>query len=296
MQSADSEAVDDTLIESFPVRVRPLRESDVEMLTEWFSDPAVYRTWWGHEDDPYEPHEIEGWFHLDGYEPDRFVIVEDAGNPVAYWQWDMSGARPRTANLAGFVPRAAQGRGIGQQSMRLLTEYLMTAHRCYRVAAHPEDDNLPAVNACLRAGFAMYCRVVPEPANGHLQAYFPAERLHPPLITVPGRLRARMDWAVGLSPRVVPSDVRYLLPLAGRWAILDYIELREAISLTPLTELTALVNAVADAGESLTGWLDDIESFTTDPPSEYVALAAMTHAARSARAAIAGRTATATDT
>jgi RimJ/RimL family protein N-acetyltransferase len=283
--------VDDTLIDSFPFRVRPLHESDVEMLTEWFSDPAVYRTWWGHEDEPYKSHEIEGWFQLDPYEPERFVIVEEAGNPVAYWQWDMLHGRPPTANVHGFVPRAAQGRGIGQQSMRLLTEYLMTVYHCYRVMTHPEDDNLPAVNACLRAGFGMYCRVHPQPGYRHLRAFFPAERVHPPLITLPGNLRARMDWRTQLSPLRLPSDLRRLLPLAQRWGILDSYELREAISLAPLTELSELVRAVDDAGDSLTGWLDDIESFTARPPDEYVALAAMTHAAQSAQVTIDSRTA-----
>ena len=173
-----SEATHEAIIEAGDLAIRSLRIDEAPMLAEWFTDPEVYRRWWGHEDSPYEPHEIEGWFSLPGYRPDRFLIVEDAGVPVGFAQWGASDRAHLDANIHGFIEQSARGRGIGPRALRLLAEYIVERKGYYRAKAAPEPYNDAAIRTCERAGFRLH----PGMPNGAWrgQMVYPRSRLDIP--------------------------------------------------------------------------------------------------------------------
>jgi RimJ/RimL family protein N-acetyltransferase len=264
------------------LRARVVDYDDVDMLVLWHAAARIHER---DADEPYGTDVIARWVELDLDEPERMVIIEESGAPVATFHWHLLRDRPRTGNLFGFVAPHATGRGIGRQAVGLMADYLVTSQRCLRVMAHPNND--PAESrALLNAGFGIYCYLANRTTCRYPTAYYPAARAYPPLLDAPGPARTLMDWRSRLAPNRVPNQLRHLIPLARRWGILDNTELWNLIFRAPLSDLEELVTHVDAASPELQEWLEDIETHTDAPPDEYIALAAMIEATRRARGQI----------
>jgi hypothetical protein len=86
---------------------------------------------------------------------------------------------------------------------------------------------------------------------------------------------------VPLSPRPLPQQAARLLALAEHWGLADDVERSMKLESASPTELRALVEQVASAGDPLHDWITASCDFPSDP--RYVSLTALTMAADEAR-------------
>ncbi|NIZ90415.1 GNAT family N-acetyltransferase [Kineococcus rubinsiae] len=136
------------LIVEAPVRLR-LRYSargDAKIIAAWLSREEVYQ-WWGGAPVPLE--EVLAKYIGDRLPEVAVYVIEKAGRPVGLiqaWQDDGCG-------LDMFIAAGEQGRGVGPAAARVLAEDL-TARGWQEVMVDPAVDNVRAVRAWERAGFA----------------------------------------------------------------------------------------------------------------------------------------------
>jgi aminoglycoside 6'-N-acetyltransferase len=122
------------------VRLAPIQPQDVPRLIEIRQSPSVHR-WWGSVDDESWPFD----------EPDTEVrSIWLAEKLVGFVQWyDNHEERYRHAGIDLFLEEAAQGQGLGRESIALVLHYLIEQGH-HRVVIDPAADNFRAI-ACYRA-------------------------------------------------------------------------------------------------------------------------------------------------
>lgn len=135
------------------LRLRPVRDDDLDDLRRWRSDPEV-AAFYG---DAPDEQEARREYLEPGVAPVSVFIVELAGRAVGeiqYWH-----AYPETENLwsAGidiFIgERDARDRGVGTEAVRTMLCYLFEEKRLHRVTNDPEVGDKRAIRCYEKAGF-----------------------------------------------------------------------------------------------------------------------------------------------
>ena len=141
-----------------PLRLRPVRRADLEMLERWSADPEAqgHHNWFGFAPDG----QLRGRFDQDG------LLGEDRGNllvelddgtlagDVSYFAVH-HGPNPgsRALNLGIALLPEHRGRGHGAEAQRQLASYLFAHTTVERLEATTDVENLAEQRALERAGF-----------------------------------------------------------------------------------------------------------------------------------------------
>jgi RimJ/RimL family protein N-acetyltransferase len=141
---------------SAAVRLRPVRQDDLEVLEGMFSDPdriGVFN-WHGFSDTRYWRRRFEKNGLLGG---DRCALMVEtaAGERAGFVSW-----RPVNAGSPyecweigiGLLPEA-RGLGYGTEAQRQLVHYLFTHTRANRIQAGTDSENIAEQRALEKAGF-----------------------------------------------------------------------------------------------------------------------------------------------
>lgn len=138
------------VLRSGTLALRPSTPADADLVTAWLADPAVHR-WWGGR--PLSREEVLAKY-CGAREPDVTVfVVEVADRPAGVVQVWQDAERPGIGGLDLFLAAAEQGRGTGPFVARLLATDLLR-RGWTSVTADPAEENVRAVAAWRRAGFA----------------------------------------------------------------------------------------------------------------------------------------------
>jgi len=153
---------------SGPVALRPLADSDAEILLKWLTDPRVLE-WYEGRDQTFTPERVREDFF--GEEPGlRRCTIEYEGTPVGYVQLypiDEEGFAeyeysPAEKNLPGFLAFGVDqfigepdywNRHIGRAFLRLLLNYLTTEEHVSAVILDPHVSNPRAIRCYEACGF-----------------------------------------------------------------------------------------------------------------------------------------------
>lgn len=138
----------DTNISGDRVGLRPVNQSDFELVCRWLNDPEVYH-WWGGV--PVAPDAVQQKYlglrrpQVDGY------IIEVTGIPIGYAQRHQTGDDEGSVDL--FLVPEMRGRGYGGDAVRALVTYLMQVDGWARVWVDPESGNSLAQSFWRKLGF-----------------------------------------------------------------------------------------------------------------------------------------------
>ena len=135
------------------VTLRPASESDLDLLTRWFSDPRVYE-WWGGS--PLR-REVVAEKYVGRRRPAvESLIIEAQGQPVGYIQYHQGFADYHGAGEGGidmFVASHARRRGFGRDAASTLVRHLLSERGWGRVTVDPAKNNPRALRFWRECGF-----------------------------------------------------------------------------------------------------------------------------------------------
>ena len=128
------------------VVLRPATHDDVDVLAEIRSTPEVWSRWLG---DP-RPDTVDA---VD--DPDlHYYVIEDGGRVVGGIQWyEEDDPQYRHAGIDLFLDPAVHGRGLGTETLRLLSAHLIDEHGFHRLVIDPEVENEAAIASFRKVGF-----------------------------------------------------------------------------------------------------------------------------------------------
>lgn len=123
--------------------LRPIDLADKEALRSIRSSPAVTQ-WWGAPE--------AGW-PFDGEECAKYVI-DYQGHVVGFIQW-VEEPEPdyRHAGIDLFVAEEAQGKGLGQEAICGIRDFLVSERGHHRITIDPAAHNARAIHCYERCGF-----------------------------------------------------------------------------------------------------------------------------------------------
>jgi RimJ/RimL family protein N-acetyltransferase len=137
------------------VQLRPIREDDLELLEQLFSDPGETG------EHGFYGYRSPGWARA-GYEGRTFltpeggrlaVAVGDAFVGEVQWHAVLQGPGSRSWNIGIALLGTARGQGYGSRAQRMLAEYLFSHTQVNRVEAGTETGNVAEQRALEKAGF-----------------------------------------------------------------------------------------------------------------------------------------------
>jgi aminoglycoside 6'-N-acetyltransferase len=131
--------------------LRPATPGDVEILTEWFGDPEIFR-YWGKR--PMSRETILAKYTNQRKNVHAFLI-ECRGTPIGYIQYHQfeDSPDPHSAGLDMFVTAALRGRGLGADAVTAMVRFLSTTQGVTRITVDPLLDNPRAVTFWKKCGF-----------------------------------------------------------------------------------------------------------------------------------------------
>ncbi|HST33641.1 MAG TPA: GNAT family protein [Solirubrobacteraceae bacterium] len=125
--------------------LRPLREDDEAELRRIHETPEVAR-WWGMP----EP----GFPWSDDPDSTRMAIELDGVLAGMIQFWEEPAPRYRHASIDLFLDPAVRGRGVGGEAVAQLAQTLFAERGHHRVTIDPSVENVAAIRAYEKAGFA----------------------------------------------------------------------------------------------------------------------------------------------
>jgi len=135
------------------VTLRPTTESDLDLLTDWFADPAIYE-WWGSSP---VPREVVAEKYTGRRRPAvESLIIETEGRPVGYIQHHQGFEEYHDAGEGGmdmFVEPDARRRGFGRDAAVTLVRHLLDERGWSRVTVDPAKNNPRALRFWRECGF-----------------------------------------------------------------------------------------------------------------------------------------------
>jgi RimJ/RimL family protein N-acetyltransferase len=139
------------------VGLRPIRESDLEEMVRFSSDPDAMGEfeWMGYRD----PHQWRRRWEEDGWiaDKDTWLVITTGGDTfagVVSWRDHSDGTNRQVcfelgvALLPGF-----RGRGLGTEAHRVLVDHLFATTPVHRLQARTEATNFAEQRALEKAGF-----------------------------------------------------------------------------------------------------------------------------------------------
>ncbi|MEW1911596.1 GNAT family protein [Kitasatospora sp. NPDC085895] len=139
------------------VRLRELREEDLDRLVTWWNDPATaVRRVTG----PVRPRPgaeiaamFRSWSQNTGCNVGLTVVTLDGDETVGHVTLYGADPKDRCATLAVIVGAPHQGRGLGTDAVRTLLDHGFAELGLHRAELTVLGDNLPALAAYRKAGF-----------------------------------------------------------------------------------------------------------------------------------------------
>jgi aminoglycoside 6'-N-acetyltransferase len=129
------------------VELRPVRQSDLGIVSAWFADPRIVEWWDGQ---PLSRDEAAAKY-LDRRAGVASFVVTEGGREVGYAQWCVGGDDEGGIDL--LLAPEARGRGLGPDAAQALVEHLFQKRNWSRVTVDPDARNTRAVRAWQKAGF-----------------------------------------------------------------------------------------------------------------------------------------------
>ncbi len=139
----------------YRVRLRPIRLDDVDAIMEWINDEEVTRNFAGLSQRITREQELAFLERVMGSDTDRLYAVEDgegrylgnAGVHKIYW--------PARNGRLGLVigRRDAQGKGLGQEALRLLVALAFRELALHKVWIVHFRSNARMAHLCAKLGF-----------------------------------------------------------------------------------------------------------------------------------------------
>lgn len=128
--------------------LRPCNEDDLDLLAQWFADPAVFR-WWGGE--PLTREEVAAKYTGRRCPRVESHIVELRGQAIGYIQYHLEG--PGQAGLDMVLLPEFRDRGFGPQVARAMVAHLQSTFGWTDITVDPSLDNPRAIRHWQKAGF-----------------------------------------------------------------------------------------------------------------------------------------------
>jgi aminoglycoside 6'-N-acetyltransferase len=129
------------------------QESDLELLTGWFSDPLVYK-WWGGS--PVR-HEVVAQKYIGQRRPAvESLLIEAQGRPIGYIQYHQGFEEYHHADegeIDMFVAPPARRNGLGRDAAVTLVRHLVDERGWSRVTVDPAKSNPTALRFWRACGF-----------------------------------------------------------------------------------------------------------------------------------------------
>ena len=128
------------------VTLRPLEDSDLDLLAAIIGEPSVAQ-WWGEAE---EPERLRDNLRMDG---DAFVI--EADDELAGWLGFVEETEPEYRSV-GFdisLSERFQGQGLGPDALRTLIRWFATERGHHRFTIDPSVLNDRAIRAYEAVGF-----------------------------------------------------------------------------------------------------------------------------------------------
>jgi aminoglycoside 6'-N-acetyltransferase len=187
--------------------LRPATEDDLDLLSGWFADPAVYEEWGGRPRSREEVAEKHVGRRAPAVES---LIVEENGEPVGFLQYSVAPKRPTMGGIDVVLVPHARGRGLGSDAVEALVQFLMSEKGWRRVTADPLAANLRAIRFWFRNGFRPSGMLQTQDGPGILMI---RRRMHPWM----HKLRDRKEHHKrrSLPFRIVFAAVAVLIILGG---------------------------------------------------------------------------------
>jgi RimJ/RimL family protein N-acetyltransferase len=139
------------------VRLRPFRESDLDLLVRYATDPAFSEPfeWFGFRSlDAFRRRFDEGGF-LDA-DPRYLVVVLDSDEALGFLSWRESIASVQKGvswDIGILLAPENRGHGIGTAAQRALADYLFDTTPAHRLVAYTESENAAEQHALEKCGF-----------------------------------------------------------------------------------------------------------------------------------------------
>ena len=140
-----------------PVHLRPFRETDLEVLTRFATDPdfsAPYE-WSGFR----SPEEFRRRWEEDGYlgkDPHQLAVAQPDETIVGWVMWrdpNLFGREGRVWEIGVLLAPEHRSRGAGTEAQRLLAAHLFDTTTTHRICAYTEADNLAEQRSLEKCGF-----------------------------------------------------------------------------------------------------------------------------------------------
>jgi aminoglycoside 6'-N-acetyltransferase len=130
------------------VTVRPGGPHDAAALHAILAEPGVAR-WWG---EPEPPSEIED--KLFGSSESVLLVIEVEGDVAGGIEYhEELDPSYRHAGIDIYLAERWQGRGLGQEAIRLVAQFLFTERGHHRITIDPSVENTRAITAYTGVGF-----------------------------------------------------------------------------------------------------------------------------------------------
>jgi aminoglycoside 6'-N-acetyltransferase len=150
------------LFQNGRLKVRELEPHDAELMAKWLSDPAILEFYEGRDNVFDHAKVIEVFFSPDPHEKRCMVIYEDT--PIGYLQFyeleqenrDAFGLDKHEAIFGTdqFIGEQDYwNRGIGQQLMKSVVNYLIEEQGADRIVVDPQTWNERAIACYEKSGF-----------------------------------------------------------------------------------------------------------------------------------------------
>jgi [ribosomal protein S5]-alanine N-acetyltransferase len=135
------------------VRLRPLREPDLDLLRRFDVEPGLIgNNWYGFRD----PHRQRRRFETDGWlgDEDGKLIVETGEEAAGFVSWTPSGfLAGRYREIGAVLLPERRGHGIGTRAQWLLCRYLFAHTAVHRIEAGTQPENEAEQRALRKVGF-----------------------------------------------------------------------------------------------------------------------------------------------
>lgn len=140
-----------------PVRLRPFREPDLELLTRFATDPAASEPyeWFGFK----SPEAFRRRWEEDGFldKDPRYLAValhsDDTGIGWVMWRQGVFGTQTGVWEIGILLVPEHRGRGAGTAAQRLLVEHLFATTTAHRIWAGTVSGNLAEQRVLEKCGF-----------------------------------------------------------------------------------------------------------------------------------------------
>lgn len=144
-------------LEDDRVRLRELRDSDLEQLVAWWQDPGVAVT---QSPGPLHPRpgavvaeQFRSWSGNQGTDAGLVVAERTAGTLLGHVSLFGANAHSRTANFAIVIGPPHQNKGYGTAATRLMLRYAFEELGLHRVQLRVNASNERGLRAYEKAGF-----------------------------------------------------------------------------------------------------------------------------------------------